>query len=166
MWDCFKYIPQDIRQAAFDAYLEAHTAMLNADDGIPADGGSVKFRSKVTGATAVRPRVTYRGEVLCCPLGVLNLVVRERYPQLRVLAVASERQHYPKDSLAMPARGWEEVDILRALGVFVPNVDGSTGQQFARFIFAVDDPWPAVFTVGQMADVMGVEFREQENDNV
>lgn len=130
MFLCFKVVPAEIRQQAFDEYV---TCCVNC------------------GLSEFTHRLRCRGGRLYCPLGLMNEHIADRClrdDDVKWLSI-------DRFMLRLPLGGADEVKVLRALGLTFDDPRGKIEWSFSRFVQLVDLHSPSFSDV---AKAMGVRF--------
>jgi hypothetical protein len=134
MYACFDTIPQDVRQRAFDLYMQKSIE----------SGHKKRPRSAIT-----LPSMFGASARNYCPWGAINYILYEDKPLL--LGVAKEEFL----SLHMPSGAPEERDILRLVGL---DADESSAENFIE-----DSDNEEFRSFEELADAMGVTYNASDS---
>lgn len=134
MYDCFKPIPQDIRQRAFDKYIAGRREyLINLRDLL---GYTPVYR--VENGTGAR----IDGH-MCCPLGAIN---NELY--------SDDDDDFLHSGIYMPANGGLASSFLLKKGIVVSEHDAQ--------YFITDNDQIYFTTFQKLADAMGVTYTPEQ----
>jgi hypothetical protein len=105
MFTCFESIPQEIRQEAFNRFVE---------------GDILHGLSEALNST-VPPQTALVYNHVCCPFGAVNRVIERRLNAYAVI------RNFPPGYINIPDGGKVESDILASVGI---TVDPDEAQKF------------------------------------